>query len=84
MITDADASSESTQHDRSSIVRLLSRVGLTLVIAGFATLDRADVRLEEAVNRVDDRELAACAEDGANQQRLEPSDYRSIVEVVPT
>ncbi len=77
---------ESTQHDRSSIVRLLSRVGLTLVIAGFATfwIWALFFASKEAVNRVDDRDWAARAEQicaGANEQRLELSDYRSIVEV---
>ena len=51
---------ESTQHDRSSIVRLLSRVGLTLVIAGFATfwIWALFFASKEAVNRVDDRDWA--------------------------
>lgn len=72
--------------ERTSRQRVLTRVGLTVLIAVFATfwIWALFFASKDSVNKIDDRAWAARAEQicsAANEQRLELSDYRSIVEV---
>ena len=81
-------SPESTPERSSPVRRLLARAAISVIVIGFATfwIWALFFASKDAVNKIDDRAWAVRAEEicaVANAERLELSDYRSIVDVTP-